>query len=473
MDSPLSNPARDCPNGSDDDVFPASSRSWDLAYEACVTPTLEDQEIEMGAWANDLQSVLHEVSTSFPVFNPPGFFSSSYTVPPLYSYHSDDSPDNTPASSDVEDSPKAVYNGKAEKKKKRTTKRGLTSIFTPSPLISTGTSKTVFSVNKQQENEADLEDEFVKLALLEDTKEFKTKAFPELVSQAKSIISKEVVGSKNSMESIGINALLSAFTKDDKTGRPLPHACQQLLQMATDEVAQARKKQKETKVTRKTTCIVQNQLENAVFVCGAPDCKKKYTTAEGLRLHIRNHHDVDKKWICHSPECTAERAFVRQADLRMHLIRMHSPVRPFPCRVPDCPKTFACHSELRRHIATEHIELVRQLIRENKPERSKLMETEFEQETPNGILSIQESDQREKTPKVGSKHDDQEEEEGDVETEVEDEDDEEYKPKVLKSLKRSKSKVVKAKRTKLTRRSESVIDEEPIKVQETVDDETN
>ena len=89
-------------------------------------------------------------------------------------------------------------------------------------------------------------------------------------------------------------------------------------------------------------------------------CGRRYGTLEGLRLHMRNHHDVDKRWRCIVPGCTIN-AFARLTDLRLHLIRMHSPVRPFPCRVPTCPNQFAGHSELRRHIVKVHMDLVLEL----------------------------------------------------------------------------------------------------------------
>ena len=206
-------------------------------------------------------------------------------------------------------------------------------------------------------------DDIVKAALIEDSKDAKTILFPTLLQQARAMIDndyKPEIG-----KTVVINSLLNAFTKEDKTGRPLPRACQELMRRASDGVANARKRQRETRSTKKTS-LTHSSGNSSMFVCTTKDCKKQYTTAEGLRLHIRNHHDVDKKWICHSPECTAERAFVRQADLRMHLIRMHSPVRPFPCRVPECTKTFACHSELRRHIAAEHIPLIESLLKEKQ-----------------------------------------------------------------------------------------------------------
>ena len=78
---------------------------------------------------------------------------------------------------------------------------------------------------------------------------------------------------------------------------------------------------------------------------------------------MRNYHLVDKQWQCLARGCETA-AFVRLADLRMHVVRAHSPTRPFPCRVPSCRKKLASHSELRRHIIQVHADLVLSLRRE-------------------------------------------------------------------------------------------------------------
>ena len=88
----------------------------------------------------------------------------------------------------------------------------------------------------------------------------------------------------------------------------------------------------------------------ACLVCG-----KLYHTAEGLRLHHRNHHSADKRWRCFAAGCKA-RSFVRRTDLRVHVIRMHSAERPYRCGAASCDKQFACRSELRKHVRTKHAE---------------------------------------------------------------------------------------------------------------------
>lgn len=81
------------------------------------------------------------------------------------------------------------------------------------------------------------------------------------------------------------------------------------------------------------------------FCCQAVGCGKRYATAEGLRLHTRNHHQVNKTWKCMAENCDI--SFVRKSDLQMHIIRMHSKERPYPCTQKGCAKSFACHSGKR------------------------------------------------------------------------------------------------------------------------------
>jgi hypothetical protein len=192
--------------------------------------------------------------------------------------------------------------------------------------------------------------------LAEDADESKQRAFPAIEHMARYAAK---LGQGDA-----ITCLVEAFTEGKRHGRPLPMSCEELLQRATAEVAASRKRQRV-----KGSAVAAMKSEPAAngqssFACS--DCPKVYSTAEGLRLHIRNHHEVDKRWICHAASCCTERAFVRQADLRMHIIRVHSPVRPFPCRVPGCDKAFSANNELRRHIATLHMPLAERLYAEGK-----------------------------------------------------------------------------------------------------------
>ncbi|KAH9259259.1 hypothetical protein BASA81_002302 [Batrachochytrium salamandrivorans] len=221
------------------------------------------------------------------------------------------------------------------------------------------------SKKKQKLVELTAVDPMTHQALVEDLLETKRANFPAVLAQAMYLFHTAVGGANKS--AAAVNALVDAFTNGNKLGRALTARCEELLQLATEDAESTRRLGRDetcTPVTgrkSKSLSLISPETGNLVYQCRAnADCNKLYTTAEGLRLHIRNHHEMDKRWACHSPECTSERKFVRQADLRMHLIRMHSPYRPFPCRVPKCSKSFACYSELKRHVGhEEHADIVR------------------------------------------------------------------------------------------------------------------
>jgi len=93
----------------------------------------------------------------------------------------------------------------------------------------------------------------------------------------------------------------------------------------------------------KTHMKIHSRVEKE-FKC--TQCEKSYSTAEGLSLHVKNHHTQERKWKC--KECP--KMFVRHADLKLHVLRKHSTERPFPCSTQNCNKSFACLSELKRHL---------------------------------------------------------------------------------------------------------------------------
>lgn len=229
------------------------------------------------------------------------------------------------------------------------------------------------SKKKQKRAELTAVDPLTHQALVEDLLETKRANFPAVLAQAMYSFH-TTAGGANKSAAAAVNALVDAFTNGNKLGRALTARCEELLQLATEDAESTRRLGRDetcTPVTgrkSKSLSLISPETGNLVYQCRAnADCNKLYTTAEGLRLHIRNHHEMDKRWACHSPECTSERKFVRQADLRMHLIRMHSPYRPFPCRVPKCSKSFACYSELKRHVGhEEHADIVR-LVMNSSP----------------------------------------------------------------------------------------------------------
>ena len=72
-------------------------------------------------------------------------------------------------------------------------------------------------------------------------------------------------------------------------------------------------------------------------------------------------------------------SFVRKSDLQMHIIRMHSKERPYPCTQQNCSKSFACHSGKRaywytpfRRLIVFPVELRRHLLKIHQVECPKL-----------------------------------------------------------------------------------------------------
>ena len=87
------------------------------------------------------------------------------------------------------------------------------------------------------------------------------------------------------------------------------------------------------------------------------DCGKSFTTHEGRKLHARKYHlENGKRWRCPVEECELEHA--RRVDLRVHIIRAHCEVRPFPCGVPECSVQFATQSDLKKHVKQSHQDLL-------------------------------------------------------------------------------------------------------------------
>lgn len=43
------------------------------------------------------------------------------------------------------------------------------------------------------------------------------------------------------------------------------------------------------------------------------------------------------------------KTFARKEDLRLHIIRCHSRIKPYQCTEEGCGKCFASSSELKRH----------------------------------------------------------------------------------------------------------------------------
>ncbi|XP_059617688.1 zinc finger protein 836-like [Phlebotomus argentipes] len=82
------------------------------------------------------------------------------------------------------------------------------------------------------------------------------------------------------------------------------------------------------------------KIERCIIPC--PQCDKKLSSQNGLRIHLKNIHSGEKPFICE--ECG--KAFVSAGALKEHKIS-HSEERSFQCSV--CMKRFKNQPQLNRH----------------------------------------------------------------------------------------------------------------------------
>ncbi|XP_017017926.1 zinc finger protein draculin [Drosophila kikkawai] len=86
------------------------------------------------------------------------------------------------------------------------------------------------------------------------------------------------------------------------------------------------------------------------FQCTVESCKKGFTTANGLRVHVEHAHtDTSAMHPCTYEGCN--RSFARPVLLSFHMKRVHkvdTPQRDFPCT--ECDKVFRCPTALKKHM---------------------------------------------------------------------------------------------------------------------------
>ena len=174
----------------------------------------------------------------------------------------------------------------------------------------------------------------------EDSPESKQEAYLAILTKA-AMLSRQGASS--------VDAILHSFTDGNRRGRAIPQACEDLIKRAMESVRQRSKPLPPPGAPEHTA------IESGKFQCTS--CPKQYDTLQGVRLHVRNHHLMEKLWHCFAEGCENV-SFVRLTDLRIHVIRVHSPTSPFPCKVPSCRQKLPRYSGLRSHITQAHAGLV-------------------------------------------------------------------------------------------------------------------
>ncbi|KAH8318556.1 hypothetical protein KR067_011075, partial [Drosophila pandora] len=89
------------------------------------------------------------------------------------------------------------------------------------------------------------------------------------------------------------------------------------------------------------------------FQCKVETCKKGFTTANGLRIHIDHAHtELSEVHPCPAEGCG--KTFPRVRLLTFHMKKVHgitkaaAPLRDFPC--PECDTVFRCPTALKKHM---------------------------------------------------------------------------------------------------------------------------
>ncbi|KAF9821931.1 hypothetical protein IEO21_00361 [Rhodonia placenta] len=87
------------------------------------------------------------------------------------------------------------------------------------------------------------------------------------------------------------------------------------------------------------------------FVCGEPNCGKRFWTTQHLHVH-EGTHKGEKPFQCSEPSCDA--SFAKQFQLRAHICTVHSPAgtKLYRCENSECTKSFATNQKLRAHLKT-------------------------------------------------------------------------------------------------------------------------
>lgn len=106
------------------------------------------------------------------------------------------------------------------------------------------------------------------------------------------------------------------------------------------------------KKTRNYEEHMKHHNDKLPFQCGVENCKRGFTTAYGLRLHVEHcHSETVEKMPCTVEGCN--QSFTRRRILNWHLKRIHKVAKEdvpknYPCT--ECDKIFKCPMALKKHM---------------------------------------------------------------------------------------------------------------------------
>ncbi|XP_050718391.1 uncharacterized protein LOC126999693 isoform X2 [Eriocheir sinensis] len=112
-------------------------------------------------------------------------------------------------------------------------------------------------------------------------------------------------------------------------------------------VAQQERKRARLREERRKMCCRKEELSPRPWQCR--ECLKTFSTERGACDHYAASHKGEN-YACEF--CGV--SYVRKRDLIGHYNKMHLNIKPYKCKLSDCPETFSSHSQLYRHMQAVH-----------------------------------------------------------------------------------------------------------------------